>query len=370
MGNKVTTNPQRRQNNPEDPIGVAIPISDACVFQGAAGPTQAAGLIPNNGEYAWAGGSGGCAVCSTCAPRQMESSNGTCDDSGHCGWAGTVPHYKRVSYSAPMSDCCLNSTSTIGDKTCDPKFRGGPSTQGCNTFYQEYCRQGTRIFDDPKCLTWQRTQGTAADTVLSDKCFGNEMNRAECKNWCSRNLAQCQTNFKAFCGNKNNLENVPYCKTQSLVNGFEIDDAVNAYCADHQDSPFCACVLSTAKINTEDISDPGMRAIYARPECFIKECNANGYKTYNMRNSGQCQDVNVCKNSIVVAGGSNIGLNDIKQICANNGGEAPPAGKPEEPIPEDNLLFLLLIIFIVILSTVLLVKIVKKVTKHSIKKSV
>lgn len=318
--NKVTTDPQRRQNNADDPLNQAIQMTDACVFKGSGGSSQASGLIPDNGEYSWAGTTGSCAVCSTCAPRRMEKSDGSCDDSLRCGWEGEVPQYKRTGYNAPVDDCCLNGVKTVGNKTCDPKYRDGYATSNCDSTYLNYCNSGTRIFDDPKCVSWINRVGTSADNILNNKCVGDKLTTDICKKWCERNKAQCAANFKSYCKLPTQFTDGSYCKTQSMVPGFEVDDAVQTFCADHADDDFCACFKAVNQASSDAaIKDPTLRAILARPECYVTKCSSGlGYQTSNMRNnlkSSTCPSVNVCQNTLNAMGNTSTDLANITQSC-------------------------------------------------------
>lgn len=154
MGNYVTTNPQAGDyvNNPADEIGIWIPMtkpgSEACVFPGDAGQGQASFLIPNNGEYEWAGSNGSCIVCNTCPPSRVAVADGT------TGINGVVPNYKRKSYNGNALNCCITGASTDGNLTCDPKYRSsnaGRVDGACAGVMDSYCDNMINYMATPYC---------------------------------------------------------------------------------------------------------------------------------------------------------------------------------------------------------------------------
>ncbi len=321
MGNSVTTNPQRRENNPDDALDAVIQINDACVFRGSGGESQAAGLIPDNGEYSWAGTTGSCAVCSICAPKRMAKSDGSCDGSGNCGWEGTIPQYKRTSYSAPIDDCCLQQVKTINNKTCDPKYKDGYLTDNCNSTLSNYCsKKGSSALSDEKCKLWLNRVGTTGDIVLNNVCVGDSLTSDICQNWCARNPINCATNFKDYCKTGSMLEKGSYCRTKSLEPGFEIDEPVGNFCAEHPNDEYCACYKAINDSTSEAAKkDPVIRSILARPECYVTTCASGlAYQTKNMRNNLKtqgCPNVNVCQNTLNSLGNTSSNLNNITQRC-------------------------------------------------------
>lgn len=316
MSNRVLTDPQRRVNNPADPIGQSIQMNDACVYFGVAGPGQAKNLIPNNGEYSWAGTTGNCNACTTCAPKLMKDSSG-CNWTGNCGVVGTIPQYKRVSYNADPGQCCLgNGVNTVGNQTCDPKYRTGVYSPDCNDYYTNYCRIGDEIFTNPKCIQWSKIQQTDADSILNEKCVGDHLKTDICTKWCLRNPSTCKANTRSYCQSDKfeNLDN--WCVTKAIEFG-GMDYAVQQFCASHADVEFCSCYKASS--DSGAAKDPTLKAILARPECYITKCaSGGGYKNTNMRSSGACPSVNVCQNTLNAFGNTTTDLQNITQSCTQS----------------------------------------------------
>jgi hypothetical protein len=328
MGNRITTDPQRRPNDPNDEIGQVIQMNDACVFHGVGGMSQAARLIPDNGEYSWAGTTGSCAVCSTCAPRRMERS-GDCDDSGHCGWDGTIPQYKRTSYTAPVDECCIKQAKTIGNKTCDPKYKDGYLSGNCDNTFSNYCaNKGSGALTDDKCKAWLNRAGSGGDSVLNNVCVGNALTDDICQNWCLRNPEKCSTNFASYCSDPDMFGDGSYCRVKSRDLGFEVDEAVRTFCVNNPEDEYCACYSALNDVESPAAKkDPTLKAILARPECYITKCSSGlAYQTKNMRNNLKtqgCPNVNICQNTVNALGNSSTELKNITQKCDQSQGSAP-----------------------------------------------
>ena len=62
-----------------------------------------------------------------------------CSD-GCCAIVGSKGGYKRVSYNADPLQCCLAQTATIGNFTCDPKYRNNTS-EDCRQYLKKYCEE-------------------------------------------------------------------------------------------------------------------------------------------------------------------------------------------------------------------------------------
>ncbi len=318
MGNKVISNPQRRPNDPNDGLGVVRTIDDACVFLGSEGPAQAASLIPDNGEYEWAGSTGNCAVCSTCAPRRMERSDGSCDDAGRCGWSGAIPQYRRRAYLAPADRCCETSSDMIENRTCDPKYRGGAESPDCDDYFRRTCT-GQNIFTDDKCMRWAERVGAGADGLLNTACTGNNLEKTLCRNWCDRNLSQCVNNFRNYCTNPSQFAAGSYCAEQSLREGFEVvDTPVNSFCNEHLDESFCACIKFLRQTPPPGASDD-LKRVLSRPECYDAQCaSGTAYKTLAMRQNlrtGACPNISLCRNEINILDTNNSKISELRQGC-------------------------------------------------------
>lgn len=282
------TNPQRRNNNPDDLIGQHITIEDACVIQGPAGNGPGEGLVPDNGEYSYAGTTGNCNYCINCMPKRMDSGFGCVGFFSECAsGGGVIPKYTRNSYRAPKDACCTNGGGkTVGNLTCDPKYSGGPVTGECSDVFAARC--------------------TPAMIASGD---------AQCNTWCGTNRATCNERIKQYCTAENIAgPNGQFCK-DNLVELGGADSQVNKFCASHQDDPFCACMTSLNTVLPPG-SDKNLQTVLANPQWYVKQCSAgNAYKNTNMRNSGPQPPLNICNNSITVAGNNQVDLKNISQTC-------------------------------------------------------
>lgn len=328
-----STNPQRRNNNPDDALGQEISITDACVKYNN---QSAEGLVPDNGEYALGNPTGSCWACLNCEPSKMDSSSGctmgsygrgggyswfdrdkcprdhpqgcewngallypkcadgyravgccTCEpnDANKCvSGGGQYPTYKRMKYLGDKTKCCLNASSTDDNKTCDPKYRSGYRSNDCNDVFESYCNSLTRLKDDDKC-----------------------------KNWATVNTGVYNQKVRDYC--KNNMSD-SFCQTKAREIG-GMDDAVNTFCATHRNDPFCACYDGLRRFDTaQSTTREEVKAILARPECYVSQCSSGlGYKYNNMRNSGSCPPANVCINDLKVINSENLKLNNVNMTC-------------------------------------------------------
>jgi hypothetical protein len=287
MGNNFS-NPQRRFNNPDDAIGYDIQLNDACILNNSTGAQIINDqLIPNNGEYEFSKATGDCNYCSTCSPRRADKGSG-CDNDGHCGVVGgNIPYYHRKAYLAPADTCCTNSGGrTVGDKTCDPKYRAGVSALACNDIYAS------------KCV------GQTNDDIFDDTC----------QTWCASNTARCNTAITNFCSQGNNLDRAD-CRAHALeLGGADMDIAANRWCQSHMDDPFCACLKAVSIAPT--IPNDMQKAL-SKPSCYVEECTSGkGYQNVNMRAiRNSCPPVNICNNTMTIAASTNVSLDDIHQSC-------------------------------------------------------
>ena len=318
MGNTVTTYPKRRENNPDDRIGQEIRISDACVSYGGGGDVPARGLVPDNGEYQFSSIQGNCNACTTCQPNMMQNPSG-CDDKGNCGVPGGYPYYKRVSYNAPVYDCCTQGIRTIGPQTCDPEISGGNRINApqCQSSISTHCSNANYLFNHQVCKDWCGANDKNCRTIYNDNCSAEMIRDGnnQCVNWCESNRDLCDTKIRDFCKGSN--IDSQFCKDKLIEYG-GADSAVNAWCIDHIDDPFCACnkLLKQANEQTDDKTDPTIKAVLARPECYNSTCSSgSSYKNTNIRNAGACPSVNACVNQLISASNQNTSVSNIVQKC-------------------------------------------------------
>lgn len=224
-------------NDPNDKIDEKKPITYGCGDE-----YELLKYIPQNGEYQWAGES---------------------DDYDPACCGKPTGHYKRTSYLADNKECCKNLTSTIGNKTCNPAYRG-PFTSECDTIMKEYCLDNTpeahknNIFTQPSCSLWcTKNDGTKEickqkkTTLCND---ANNLQSSECKQWCLENPGQCDKGMTDYCVKPENIHD-----------------------------PICTCINSFVDFKDRDINNP---------RCVDKNCILTGYSTAAMMNNNvKCQNI-------------------------------------------------------------------------------
>jgi hypothetical protein len=216
---------------------------------------------------------------------------------------------------ATLSKCCSGSTAA---KDCDVNYYKGGTV--CNDWMQNFCSVGSNMFNNAECATWCNNNQALCDNVKKSACAGDNLRSTPCISWCSRNPDECAANFKAYCTTNAQFSPGSYCETQSLVPGFEIDQTVKNFCADHLNDDYCACYKSIEQSTSASaLADPTLAAILSRPECYVTRCSSGaGYQTANMRTNlkgGSCPNVNVCQNTLNALGNTSSGLSNISQSC-------------------------------------------------------
>jgi hypothetical protein len=347
------TDPQRRGNNPDDPLGHEISITDACVKHEH---NSAERLVPDNGEYSLGNPTGSCWACLSCEPKKMDSSSGCVEGfwKDCVSGGGQYPTYKRTKYSADKTSCCLNASSTEGNKTCDPKYRSGYRSGDCNDVFENYCNSLDKIKNDTKCKNW---------TTINKGSYDNKI-----RQYCANSMGD------SFCQDK-----------AREIGG--MDSAVNSFCATHRDDPFCACYDGLRRYDSaQSTTREEVKAILARPECYVSQCSSGaGYKYTNMRNSGSCPPANVCINDLKVINSENLQLKNVTMQCnqsisqntpqsANTpvtntpqSANTPVTNTPENTISydteetiiegiDDEILFIFIAIFVFIIFGIILIR--------------
>jgi hypothetical protein len=96
MGNECSKSiPVKQKNNIQHKIGQKITIPNACSPYGSA-KSQMTHLIPDNGEYEWAGEGEQCYYCSLESPNSVNCAFG-CVDTNCCSIIGVSGKYRRKS---------------------------------------------------------------------------------------------------------------------------------------------------------------------------------------------------------------------------------------------------------------------------------
>lgn len=276
MGSSCSkSSPSQAAVNPNDPLGTTFTIANGCAPAGSA-RGYLDKYVPKNGEYEWAGEGGSCYYCSFSAPSQINCSAG-CDGVDCCAVIGRGGTYRRTRYLADPVQCCLQSASMIGDKTCDPKYRN-PTSEDCFAAIKSYCIQGDRLFSEDVCKTWcaqNEQECFLYKQQLCDQSLGN----AFCKTWCMQNHGYCDNSFKE------------YCATTTK----DVD-------------PACGCIQSS------------LVQYKYNPICEDRQCIDNGYQTSSMLSAfgDGCQIVD-CSVYFDVSAQGNVIFDDIniEQRCNN-----------------------------------------------------
>jgi len=239
----------------------------------------------------------------------MDSSSGCQGFFHNCASAGGgFPHYKRTSYRAPTYECCVTGSQTIGDKTCDPKYSGGPHTAACGPSMTRLCdpsndlNKGSpnNLFTNPKCQTFCSLNSKNCEAMYRSACSGDNLNSQRCKDKLIE-LGGSDTTVANWCNQ-----------------GVNIDD------------PFCSCFKALSSAN--DQTDAEVKSYLARPECYTKQCSSGaGYKTANMRIAQGCPPVQNCINTLNIVGNTDLNVSGIIQTCNQNMNPPAPSNAPLAP---------------------------------------
>lgn len=92
---------------------------------------------------------------------------------------------RRIAYTANPTECCLSlGKKTIGDKTCDPRYRNITSPDCQNALY-EYCRIDGNFTKEP-CKQWCKAiksdpnARTRCDDIAIEYCKKNKGKDPKC----------------------------------------------------------------------------------------------------------------------------------------------------------------------------------------------
>lgn len=163
--------PTQLPNLPDHPTGPGILIKGSSSTYGA----PLALLCPQNGE--WTPTSTG-----PCNGSRTEDYCGRGGNSGEfggcCGGTchiigGCSTTCVRTGYGADPTACCLSpaGTKTIGNKTCDPRYRN-PLSIDCTAALAAHCDNSTNFFTST-CKTWLKNVNSAVKDELALKYCAN-----------------------------------------------------------------------------------------------------------------------------------------------------------------------------------------------------
>jgi hypothetical protein len=260
-------NPEQLVANPDDKIGDVKEIKGACAPAGS-GRDYMSHLIPQNGEYEWAGEGTGCHYCSLAPPSSIDCGFG-CDGINCCAIYGTSGTYKRKSYNADPIQCCIQGTPMINGSTCDPEYLDLKGSS-CYKALKDYC-------------------------IVNNNAFTKDV----CNTWCSNNTSECNTYKSKYCNDPKTYKD-PECKPWCMKNMGLCDDGMYLYCKDNPTDTICSCInsdLITYKYN---------------PICQDKVCIDTGYQTTSMTNARgkECEIID-CGTYFNIKNGGKVQLNDI-----------------------------------------------------------
>lgn len=304
------------------------------------------GFLKVSPEFDWGGLGSDCAMC------MFQYGYSDCGPSVH----GKRPRLTRTRYLGDPSKCCLSGGKLDGNNTCNPDFREGPLSNGCNSVFANYCDKD-KIFKDPKCQLF-------AGRLENDPAWGKQIYLAK-KNHCTENPTDplCavwgndsedwKSIIRTHCANNMGSN---FCK-DNLVKYGGADSEVKAWCASHPKDPFCSC-LQTVPYNG---NDPLIKEILQNTPCYDPECQKYGYKTTNQRSYVCPSTLNICSNSINAAVADKSKVANLLQQCdiknsRNQDVVNPQSTTSTQKIPTFVLIFIILIIFIVFTLVVLIVK--------------
>ena len=148
----------KMSNNASDTIGSVKNIDGACNID-MSGMSK---YIPDNGEYSVADKGSGC--------EYQGGSYDLCPGSALWGYRG---RYKRDSYKADNTQCCLKNQTVIGNLTCDPKYRSNTGDD-CVALLANYCSDNSTFSSSDDCKSFCQNQVSAGkstcDTIYDNYC--------------------------------------------------------------------------------------------------------------------------------------------------------------------------------------------------------
>lgn len=298
--------PRQALVNPHDIIGRVITIPGACAFAGQ-GRYYMEHLIPDNGEYQWAGEGKSCHFCSLLAPYSTNCSMGCAETMRCVAIIGNSGTYTRVRYNGNAERCCLFNNRLIYDHkikklvTCHPSLWNYRSV-ACNYIMKPHCRKGNRIFTDSRCIAW---------------CAYHE-----------RNFGQCNSIKKEKCNNYSFfVHNRHYCINFCRNNPGNCDNSFSKYCLINHNTPECSCITSD------------FTKYQYNPICQDRACIDTGYQPASMHNAAKTGGCNIisCSTYFDLTTRGDINFTDvgiIKRCTTDTSTTGEPTAK--ERVEYDN----------------------------------
>jgi hypothetical protein len=167
---------------------------------------------PANGEFTYGGCGSRCDLC-------LLQYGCDCAGSILSGHRGTV---KRVAYRGPIDECCMTRLSTVGNTTCDPRYRNYNPSNDCDETMKRECNVQDKWNTRP-CIDWAteiiNKNKTSDLSPLIDWCSkGDNFQTEACVSVCSKLTDKGQ---KSLC-----------------------DRPLQSYCNAHPNDPNCECLLA------------------------------------------------------------------------------------------------------------------------------
>lgn len=245
----------RQYANPDDAVGVLKEATGDCRVLKSRALDDGGSKMPDNGEYE-------AGIYKRCGPFG----------------AGFIGGYKRIGYNADPASCCLSGSKSTGTMTCSPIYWDGAKAQGCSLYFNNYCKDQNRIFDNVPCQQWADYNPNLAKTIKYDVCskypFSND-----CIEWSE---ADGNDSHKAIVGsycNAGRLGSDPMCRTFCQMYPGSCNNAAISYCKTaNADADFCSCInFPLKKYNAECIDNKcaqlGYKTTMSRPTCNITSCD-------------------------------------------------------------------------------------------------
>jgi hypothetical protein len=249
---------------------------------------------PNNGEFGWGGLGTNCRMCSGAIVGFG------CESAGCASFGGKKPTVKRLRFGADATSCCLaDGAKTIGNLTCDKKFRS-LAGEGCKDVGYKYCVVGDRLLTDARCKKFAAAQPSLVkgriEEIMNDPQY---IKNSWAQDWCAKNPGMCDKSMAAFC---------------------------------NADPTSSRCLCLNSKVRT-------VAGMDLNPKCVDSACMRSGaYTTQNMKGSCQITAVECKQYNTLVNSGVMLSSNLVpSQNCSvTSGGDVNTTTPPAVNEQQDN----------------------------------